>query len=119
MTPPVGAVAGPQRGSATVLALVAVVVTAAVVGGLGRLGASAHAAARAAAVADLTALAAVSGGPGSADRVARSSGATVLELELHAHDTSRVVVSHGGVVAQAAARPVALDTDRRREARGG
>lgn len=73
--------------------------------GLGRVGSAAVERAQADARADLTALAAVGGGADTADRVAASSGASVVRLTEAAGGGWTAVVRVGSTTASAAAAP--------------
>ena len=96
-----------ERGVATVLVVpVALAVTAVCLLGTARVGAAALGRARADGVADLSALAAVIGGPAGAARVAQANGGRVVSVR-GGSDTRTVTVEVDGVVAVAAAAPVA------------
>lgn len=101
------------------LILAVVVVVAGLVSGLGRLGAAAHAAARADAVADVTALAAVAGGRPAALSVAGASGGVLVDLVVERDEHVQVSVRTDGLVRVAAARPVRVIDDDRRDLVGG
>jgi uncharacterized membrane protein len=92
-------------GSASLLTLGVVALTAALLTGTARLGSAALEHQRAQAVADLAALAGAAAGPAGADRVTARNGASVVATAAGADGSFGVTVRVGAAVASAAAAP--------------
>ncbi len=93
------------NGSAALLTLGVVALTAALLTGTARLGSAALEHQRAQAAADLAALAGAAAGPGDAARVARRNGAAVVATADGDDGSFGITVRLGAAIASAAAAP--------------